>query len=73
MPGNLIHGGDLPRDISSLGAVAFLGAEGLRRLNEFVVRTAHAEGFVDPPSCVADTTAQEAQDLNDRLQPPRGG
>ena len=37
-----------------------LGAEGLRRLNEFVVRMAHAEGFVDPSLCVADTTAQEA-------------
>ncbi|MBK8010800.1 MAG: hypothetical protein IPK13_05590 [Deltaproteobacteria bacterium] len=29
-------------------------------MNEFVVRMAHAEGFVDPSLCVADTTAQEA-------------
>ncbi|MBK8011374.1 MAG: hypothetical protein IPK13_08490 [Deltaproteobacteria bacterium] len=36
-----------------------LGAEGLRRLNEFVVRMAHAEGIVDPSLCVANSTAQE--------------
>lgn len=37
-----------------------LGEDGLKRLNEFAVKEAVAEGFADPRVLVADTTAQEA-------------
>jgi len=37
-----------------------LGEDGLKRLNEFAVKEAVAEGLADPRVLVADTTAQEA-------------